>query len=147
MHIPRPIPDLESQNLWGQGLRIYRLISLPGRDSVNRELSVLCSISTKAQEAKTKFPKCQQTLPIMLEPNLGDGMGTGLLRKETGLPNLVTRRVNVKSTRSMAMSSRREKKWLRDSEGCRRWTDSTQWPCTWVGSRDLTLDKPRAAAV
>lgn len=38
----------------------------------------------------------QQTLPMMLGPNLVDCMGIGLFRKETDLPSLVTGTVNVK---------------------------------------------------
>lgn len=47
--------------------------------------------------------KSQQTLPILLEINLG------LFGNETDLPSLVTRSVNVKTTGLMVGSSRRGK--------------------------------------
>lgn len=45
---------------------------------------------------------------MMLKPNLGDCMGTGLFRTETNLPNPVTGSVNVKATGSTVRSSRKK---------------------------------------
>lgn len=79
------------------------LIRFSGRDNLNREMSSLWYSKQRGPAGIKQGPlKSQQTLPILLEPDLG------LFGNETDLPNLVTRGVNVKSTGLMVGSSRRE---------------------------------------